>query len=150
MPGRYASIVFKKGFNALEDLYPEAKKLIAPIPIDYDPELGCYKNINKYLGIDEKGHPSGKIAEAQAVKDATMAFFIYKNFSTGKLVLHFNGNYHSDNHEGIVWYLNRLNPGLRIATISTVLQDDISSLEKKYEGRADFIICVPLSMTVTH
>ncbi|MBI9039352.1 MAG: ChaN family lipoprotein [Bacteroidales bacterium] len=37
IPRRYASIVHSKGFEALNDLEPEAKLFIAPLPIEYDP-----------------------------------------------------------------------------------------------------------------
>jgi hypothetical protein len=35
-------------------------------------------------------------------------------------------------------------------TISTVTQNDISNLDKENLNKADFIICIPESMTRTH
>jgi len=64
--------------------------------------------------------------------------------------MHFNGAYHSDYYQGIMWYLLKAKPDLRITTISTVTQTDINSLEKEHLGKADYIICVPEQMTRTH
>ena len=49
IPRRYASVVASGGFEALQKLSPEALKYIAPLPVDYDPELPCYKDM---LSID--------------------------------------------------------------------------------------------------
>ena len=50
-------------------------------------------------------HATPNLPKAQAAKDATMAHFILKNFDPNKLFLHFDGSYHSDNYEGIVWWI---------------------------------------------
>jgi hypothetical protein len=95
-------------------------------------------------------HGNENFPKAQAIKDATMAHFILENWSQGKLFLHFNGAYHSDNFESIYWYLKQQNPQLNIITITTVSQRDLSSLEEENEGIADYIICVDNDMTATH
>jgi len=61
-----------------------------------------------------------------------------------------NGAYHSDNHEGIVWYVKSAHPEWEIVTVSTVSQKDIHTLEKEYLGQADFILVVDETMTSTH
>ena len=50
IPRRYASMVHKKGFEALEGLSEEAKGYIAPLPILYDPEVKCYKDMLDMMG----------------------------------------------------------------------------------------------------
>ncbi|NBP28593.1 MAG: hypothetical protein EBV23_03300 [Flavobacteriia bacterium] len=98
--------------------------------------------------------PSGAsgsyMVESQAFKDATMAKFILANMQAMTFFMHYNGAYHSDFYQGIMWYLLKSKPNLRITTISTVTQSDISTLDKEHLGRADFIICVPENMTKTH
>ena len=98
--------------------------------------------------------PSGAkgsyMVESQAFKDATMAKFILANMQTTTFFMHYNGAYHSDFYQGIMWYLLQTKPDLRITTISTVSQSDINTLDKEHVGRADFIICVPENMTKTH
>ncbi len=64
-----------------------------------------------------------------------MAWFIGKNRSPGQLFIHFNGAYHSDDFEGIYWYLNHYYPGLNIVTITTVSQKDISELTPEKPGK---------------
>ena len=96
------------------------------------------------------GHTTDNFPKSQALKDATMAYFILKNSHPETLFLHYNGSYHSDNHEGIVWHIKLKNNDAKILTISTVEQDEIENLEEEYKNKADFIIAVPSSMTKTY
>jgi uncharacterized iron-regulated protein len=146
VPRRYASLVYRGGFEALDTLPDAEKQWIAPLPIAYDPELPGYKAM-----VDMgHGHASPTMPMAQALKDATMAHFILANFTSGTPFLHFNGTYHSDNYEGIVWYLKHARPEIRIATIATVTQVDASKLEAENKGRADFILVVDESVPGTY
>jgi hypothetical protein len=88
--------------------------------------------------------------KAQAIKDATMAHFILENYQEGMHFIHLNGSYHSDNYDGIIWYINQYREGLNIKTITTVSQDDIYTLDETNAGKADFIIVVPSDMTKTY
>lgn len=151
IPRRYASIVSKGGFEVLDSLSPEAKKYIAPLPVSYDPELKCYKDMLSMPGMPGMGgKPNLNFPKAQAIKDATMAHFIAVNLAQGKKFIHYNGAYHSDNYQGIIHYLMLYRPGIKVATITTVLQDDISSLVEENKGVADFIVAVPQTMTRTY
>ncbi len=147
IPRRYASKVAYDGFAALDSLSEQEKSWIAPLPMAYDAELPGYKNMLTMMG---SMHGSENYPKAQACKDATMAHFILKYFKPGSLFLHFNGAYHSDNYEGILWYLQQQKPALQYATISTVSQADLSKLLDEHKGRADFIICVDEDMTPTY
>lgn len=146
IPRRYASMVYKQGFEALDSLSTEEKAWIAPLPMPFEANLPRYKNILAMMG--EHGTP--QLVMAQATKDATMAHFIHSNWTSGELFIHYNGSYHSDYYEGILWYLNQYNSELNSSTISTVSQIDINSLEEEYIGKADFIICVDNDMTTTY
>lgn len=146
IPRKYASLVAKGGFGKLDSLPAAEKNWIAPLPIAYDAELPGYKKMLEMMG----GHGGENLPKAQAIKDATMAWFILQHYVTGSLFIHYNGAYHSDNYEGILWYLKQKQPGLRYGTISTVSQKDISSLLAENKGRADFIICVDEDMTNTY
>lgn len=146
IPRRFASMVAKGGFAALDTLSPTEKAWIAPLPVAYDGNLPGYKKMIEMMG----GHGGENLPKAQAIKDATMAYFSLKAWQPGKLLIHYNGAYHSDYYEGIMWYLQQANATLQIATISTVSQKDISRLEKEHFGKADFIICVDEEMTTTY
>jgi uncharacterized iron-regulated protein len=146
IPRRYASLVSKKGFEALETLTEEEKTWIAPLPITYDATLPGYVEMMKMMGE----HTSPNMPKAQAIKDATMAHFIQKNLQPNTVFIHYNGTYHSDNFEGIGWYLTRSNPNLKIVTISTVEQKDISKLEKENFNKANFILVIDEDVTKTY
>lgn len=147
VPRRYASLVNKNGFVGLEELSDEAKAFIPPLPIKYDPELNCYKSMMEMEGMGD--HVTENFPKAQAIKDATMSYFILKNWSPGKLLIHYHGSYHSENFESIYWYLKQANPNLKIVTIHTVSQKNVTELEKENTGLADFTICVDEDMTKT-
>jgi uncharacterized iron-regulated protein len=149
VPRRYASVVASGGFEALDKISAEGKKFIAPLPIDYDPELPCYKDMLS-MGGGPMGHASPNLPKAQAIKDATMANSIIQDWQKGQTVLHFNGSYHSDRHMGIIWYLKKKNPDVKVTTIATVQQDDTGKMSDEYKGTADYIIIVPYSMTKTY
>jgi uncharacterized iron-regulated protein len=179
IPRRYANMVFKKGLSSLDSLSDEALGYIAPLPLEYDTSLNCYRQLmgsgpapmHQVPGADSLapmadtlmkgempraarspmgGHGSINLADAQAIKDATMAHSIMKYWKPGKLFVHYNGAYHSDDFESMYWFLKRANPDLTIVTISTVSQDELDKLDEDAEGKADFIIAVASTMTQTH
>lgn len=152
IPRRYASVVNKKGFEGLDSLFAEAKKYIAPLPVKYDPELKGYKSMLEMMEGQggAGGHATENLPKAQAIKDATMANSILKNWKPGTTFLHYNGAYHTDNYEGIIWYLKQEKPELKILTISTIEQDTIDSMKAESLKLADYIICVPTEMTKTY
>jgi uncharacterized iron-regulated protein len=150
IPRRYASMVNRSGFEILDSLSDEARKYIAPLPVKYDPELKCYKDMLEMAGGNGMAHANENLPKAQAIKDATMAFSILQHWAEGKTFFHYNGSYHSSNFEGIIWYLLQSNPDLKIVTIETVLQENISDLEEENLGIASYVVCVPESMTKTY
>ena len=96
------------------------------------------------------GHGGDNLPKAQAVKDATMAYFILKNMENDNLFIHYNGSYHSDDYEGINWYLKQTQPNLKIITVSIVEQENLKKLDKENKLKANFIIVVPPTMTKTY
>ena len=146
IPRRFASLVFKNGFEALDKLSQEEKSWVAPLPFKYDAALPGYSKMVQEMG----GHGGENLPKAQASKDATMAYFITKNRKENSLFIHYNGSYHSDNFEGINWYLKQQNPNIKIVTIATVSQADISRLETEYLGKANFIIVIDEDVTKTY
>lgn len=146
IPRRFASKVSQEGWGALDSLNSLEKAWVAPLPIPYDPELPGYKGMIEMMG----GHGGETFPMAQASKDATMGHFILKSFQAGSPFIHYNGAYHSDNFEGILWYLQRERPDLKYATITTVTQADLSKLQEDNLNRADFILVVDEDMTPTY
>jgi uncharacterized iron-regulated protein len=149
IPRRYASLVSSDGFDALQKVSEEGKKYIAPLPVEYDPELPCYKDMLS-MNMGPKGPNPENFPKAQAIKDATMANSIVKYRKPGQMVIHFNGSYHSDRYQGILWYLNRYSPSTKSVTVTTVLQDSIDKMGDESRNKADFVILIPSSMTRTY
>ena len=146
VPRRYASLVFKKDLVALDSLSALEKSWIAPLPIEFDINLPGYKGMMSMQG----GHAGEKMPKAQAIKDATMAYFINKNRKENSIFVHYNGTYHSDNYEGINWYLRKLDADMQIVTIAMVEQKDITKLEAEHYNKADFVLVIDEDVTKTH
>lgn len=148
IPRRYANMVYKKGLQSLNNLSDLAKSFIVPLTeFKMDTSVNCYKTLIEQMG----GHGGLEMATAQAIKDATMAYFILKNMEKNSVFLHYNGSYHSNNHEGIVYYLTQNGVKLDdVLTITTVTQENVSEIDEDTQNLADFILCVNENMTRTH
>jgi len=149
IPRRYASVVHKKGFEGLDELSEEARQYIGPNLVSlYDPSVPSYDAMLHMEGMP--AHMTANFPKAQAAKDATMAHFILKHWSEGNLFMHYNGAYHSNDFEGIVWWLNKLHPGLNIQTIAVTQQPELDSLMAENKDVANFVVVVPDNMTMTN
>ncbi|MDD4204984.1 MAG: ChaN family lipoprotein [Candidatus Delongbacteria bacterium] len=147
IPRRYASMVNYGGFEALNKLSKQAKTYIADFPVKFDPELSGYKMMIKSMGgMGGSGHVKMdpvNLAKAQAIKDATMSQFIFRNMKKGELFFQFNGSYHSYNYEGIMWYLKLLNKDLKVYSITVVDEENLNQSPESYKHKADVIIVLP-------
>lgn len=152
IPRRYARMVSRKGIESLDLLSNLAKTYIAPLPIPIDLNEYAYKTMISDMpqGSNMKMTNPENLAKAQAVKDATMAHFILKNFKSNNLFFHFHGEFHSAHYSGIYFYLKLYQPNIKIKTISIVQQANLESLDKENLNRADFIIVIPEDMSVTY
>lgn len=148
IPRRYANLVYRKGVMALDSLSAESKQWIAPLPVEIDLSLPGYKSMITAMGPHASSGTAENMARSQAFKDATMAHFLLK-YKKGQ-VYHVNGSYHSKNGEGIIWYVKKAQPNIKVATIHVTEQSQIDSLEDATRKAADFIICVPKDMTKTY
>jgi uncharacterized iron-regulated protein len=146
IPRRYASSVYMQGMEVLNSLDDRAQYWIAPLPIEVDLQLPSYKNIAEAA----HGHGGDNLIYAQAVKDATMAHFILLNMGINDRMLHLNGSYHSNDWEGIVWYIKETVKGYDILTINTIIRDDIHNVDPDDLISADITLVVPSRMTTTY
>ena len=148
VPRRYASYVKDNGLEALQGVSDEAKTLMAPLPIPYEQTSQDDAMFGFMQLMGGKEGEKSYYAEAQAIKDATMAWFIAQNFD--KKFIHYNGNFHSDNKGGIIPFLEQYLPGKSIVTICSARQDSIKNLDKENQGRADFIIVAPTDFPMSY
>lgn len=172
VPRRYATLVSRQGLSALDTLPAAAKRQMAPLPFVVDLTLPGYQAMLEMMAgpshgggtskssaqsADKKANPhagnadaAANFARAQAIKDATMAYFILQNLKPGQTALHVNGDYHSKNFEGIVWYLRKGRPGLKIMTLSSVEVANPGRPEAENRNLADFVLAIPSDMTKTY
>ncbi|MCO5248899.1 MAG: ChaN family lipoprotein [Chitinophagales bacterium] len=149
-PKKIVRYVYTSGLEKLYQTISESDRhYIAPLPIDYDPNLPGYQWMLNMM--KDTSHANSNLPKAQAIRDATMAYHIYTNYKkTNKQFIHFNGDYHSKNFEGIYWYLKRMEKNLNVITISSVEQENVNQLEEENKSRANFIIVIDKNMTKTY
>ena len=108
-PRRYVN-----GRAALDQLSPEAKKWLAPLPYAA-PSEAYAKKFNALMGGEGGGdHGVSKILDSQTLWDATMAFSIadYLRKNKNALVVHLNGSFHTENRLGTAEQFLKLAPEL--------------------------------------
>ncbi len=153
VPRRYASIVSRKGVQELDSLSAEGKKFLPPLPIHIDLNNEFYRGIAQiFTGgghMTMRKTDASNFVRAQAVKDATMAYFILKNMKEGDLFFHFHGELHSAFNSAIQYYLEHYKPEIKVKTISMIKQKDIMKFDAK-NSRADFNIVIPEGMSTTY
>jgi uncharacterized iron-regulated protein len=171
-PRSLARRVSQRGLAALDSLPPDTLALLPPLPIVVPYDLPTYAALESFFADHSHGHsgppgtgphgtgPHGtgpdaqtiarRFIAAQALKDATMAWRILAVRPQGGTLLHLNGSYHSDQHEGIVWWLRQAQPQLRILTLSTIRTDAPGVLAPELRSVADFILQTHSRIPVTH
>lgn len=151
-PRPFAKTVAQGSLKALDRLAAADRALLVPLPLKVDYDLPGYKNMAAMFGGGSEAHGGGaqNIIQAQALKDATMAYFIRTSRQPGQTLFHLNGSYHSDHHDGIVAYLRQAAPTLRVRTLSVVSQGQLERVEKENINVADYVVVVPDDMTKTY
>ncbi len=122
VPRRYANLVSEQGDAVLDKLSDEAKRYLPPLPIAFNFTEKSYVdflNMLKMEGMHSMKKSSVEnLIKAQALKDATMAYWISKLHKEGQLFFHINGDFHSAYRSGINYYLKLYNPTLVTKVIS--------------------------------
>ena len=151
IPRRYAAMINNMGMAALDTLSVEALAMIGPdLKELFDPTVKAYAEMAEHMGSHVPPNMLN-IQTAQAAKDATMAHFSLKNFTPGNLLFHFEGSYHSNYDQGIIWWINQIKPGLNIKSITTVDQSEWDEMTEDEKATiAEYIIVVPDNMTQTN
>ncbi|WP_232424924.1 ChaN family lipoprotein [Algoriphagus resistens] len=147
VPRKYASMVSKSGFGVLDSLTDQAKTYFAKLPIAFDGTLPGYEAM-KDMMHGAPGNPEFMM-QAQALKDATMAESLVGPLSAGEKIYHINGSYHSKDGEGILWYLKRELPDLKILNIHMVTQDNLDKLDTKHAKGGGIILVLPADSHTT-
>lgn len=140
-PRRYVNMVSRNGRDSLNQLAPEAKKWLAPLPYAQASE----KYAKKFAALmgGAEGHGISKILDSQTLWDATMAFSISEFLKKQKnaLIVHLNGNFHTENHLGTAEQLLKLNPKAKILVVNIRYEKDFTKFDKsKHENLGDFVV----------
>jgi uncharacterized iron-regulated protein len=151
IPRRYASQTAKEGIESLNALPEKDKVYMAELPIKVTLETPGYPEMKTMMGEHADGTKVMNFISAQAVKDATMAESILKNYESGKTFIHYNGNFHSKEFGGIYWYIRQKNPNLKMAVISVFESEnpELKVPEKEYIP-TNFNLIIPADMTKTY
>jgi uncharacterized iron-regulated protein len=142
-PRRYVNMVSRNGRESLNQLSPEAKKWLAPLPYSA-PSAEYSKKFNALMGNmkGEMNAPS-KILESQTLWDTTMAFSISEHLKKEKnaLIIHLNGSFHTENRLGTAEQLLKFNPNAKITVVTMRYENDFTKFDKaKHENLGDFVI----------
>lgn len=99
----YVSLVFKGGFESLDDLQEVVKSYVVFLFVKYDVSFFGYQKMVEMMG----GYGGGfdNFLKVQVIKDVMMVYFISENLLEKGVFIYYNGFYYFDNYEGIVWYL---------------------------------------------
>lgn len=134
VPRRYANAVYHKGVHVLSDFPKSSQQWMVPLPLKVDTTLSTYREMSAML----PGHDASNMIYSQALKDATMAYFIVRNWKKGQVLLHINGAYHSKNREGIIAFLPKKLQELTI-TLNSIKEADFKEEDLKL---ADYTLLI--------
>ncbi len=134
VPRRYANAVYKQGITVLEKFDTKARSYMAKLPLKVDTTLTTYQEMREML----PGHDATNMIYSQALKDATMAEFILKNYQEGQVFIHINGAYHSKMKEGIISFFPKDIQQI-VLTINTVKREEVTP---ELLAKADFTLIV--------
>ena len=119
-PERYVNRAARLGPDSLQQLTREAKAWLAPLPYAQasPPYAAKFKRVMGGHAAAAHGNPFS--LEAQALRDATMAHSIAEQLRRrgGALVLHVNGNFHSEGGLGVPEHLMKYHPGVRTLVVT--------------------------------
>ncbi|MGI9108061.1 MAG: ChaN family lipoprotein [Pyrinomonadaceae bacterium] len=144
-PERYVNRVARLGRDSLQTLLPTARAWLAPLP--YGTASPAYANkFRQAMGEGLQGvaaHGNPFLLDAQALRDATMAHSIAAQFQDGQrpLVLHVNGNFHSQGGLGTPEQLRALRRQARSIVVTIIPAAMAPPIEaERLRELGDFVI----------
>lgn len=153
VPRSLASLVGRAGLPALDTLAATARSQLAETLTC--PEDAYYQKFSKTMGdLASHGPPPAngdppaarlrRMYEAQCVKDETMGESVARAWRPGRLVVHYNGAFHSDFRLGTAARAQRRAPNARLLVVTAVPVKDLDRLKPSKEDRkrADYLLYV--------
>ncbi len=142
-PRRYVNMVSRNGRESLNQLSPEAKRWLAPLPYNTASQKYAEKFNALMGGMKSEVNAPSKILESQTLWDTTMAFSISELLRKEKsaLLIHLNGSFHTENRLGTAEQLLKFNPKAKITVVTMRYENDFTKFDKtKHENLGDFVI----------
>jgi uncharacterized iron-regulated protein len=155
-PRRYVNRVSRLGKASLDELSPQAKAWLPPLPYaDASPNYAekFHRTMKSSLqSSDTASHQvedatvkerAARSLAAQSLWDASMAHAIAGQLKQrkGALVLHVNGRFHSEESMGIPDHLQRYRPGVRALIVTMLATVEFSEFDvDRHAKYGDFVI----------
>lgn len=139
-PRRYVNLVSRKGREALNQLSPEAKTWLAPLPYAQASKEYGDKFAALMGGVEAHG---ANLLDSQSLWDATMADSIAKTLNSRKnsLVIQLNGGFHSENRLGTVEHLLKYRPKTHAVVVSIKSVQNFPNFDAAKDAKnGDFVI----------
>lgn len=152
-PERYVNRAGRLGRESLLSLPAEARGWLAPLPYaQASPDYAAkFKRIMGGDMMAAGAHGNPFLLDAQALRDATMAYSIAERLraSQSSLVIHVNGNFHSEGGLGTPEQLRAYRAGTRTLVVTIIPAKSGSPFDtNSLKGLGDFIINTgPASVT---
>ncbi|HEY0407272.1 MAG TPA: ChaN family lipoprotein [Pyrinomonadaceae bacterium] len=152
-PARYVNRVARLGPESLQALSAAAKEWLPPLPFAtasraYAAKFnqlmsGAQMNAGGAQGSASSPHAATYLLDAQTLRDATMAYAVAQQLKRqpAALVLHVNGNFHSEERLGVPEQLLHYRPKTRSLIITIVSDESYPNFDRARFGHlGDFII----------
>lgn len=143
-PRRYVNMVSRLGPASVENLSPEAKKWLAPLPVA--PSSAAYaEKFNAIMaGAPVPANtPHGAVLASQALWDATMADSAAQWLRKNKrgLIVQLNGGFHTENRLGVIEHFLRYRRGAKAVVVTIRYEDAFTKFDPgKHTGLGDFVV----------
>lgn len=153
-PRRYVNRVSRLGRASLNDLSPQAKQWLAPLPYGEPSQAYTEKFVN-LMNQGAMSNPAHQITKdspalsSQSLWDATMAYSIAEVFKTkpNALVVQVNGSFHSEEKMGIPDHLLRYRKGTKMLVVTVRPDSGFPNFDAGKLGRlGDFIVLADPSL----
>lgn len=142
-PRRYVNMVSRLGKDSINQLSPEAKNWLAPLPYG-DASETYAKKFNALMGqMTDSVNVHNPMLASQSLWDATMAFSVseYLKKNKNSLIVHLNGSFHTENHLGTIEQLLKYRPKAKALVVTMKYDENFTSFDKtKYGDLGDFVI----------
>ena len=153
VPRPLASLVGRTGIGALDTLAAGSRSQVAEslaCPEDkyYDKFVAAMGGMASHGPAPADGTDPklrlGRMYQAQCIKDETMGESVARVWRPGRLVVHYNGSFHSDFRLGTAERAQRRAPAARLVVVTAVPVKDLDGLHPSKEDRkrANYLLYV--------